>query len=344
MANIEKILIVGPAWIGDMIMSQALFKLLKQLYPQVHIDVLAPEWTQALLERMPEVSNAINMPLGHGQLQLKQRWQLGKQLRAQNYDHAIVLPNSWKSAIIPYAAQIPRRTGWIGEMRYGLLNDTRRLNKKKLPLMVERFLALSSIHENKKIDWQSYKPSLEVSITTLTAALNKFNLSATSKPILAICPGAEYGPAKRWPAEYFAEVAKQKIKEGWQVWIFGSEKDQAIAKTIQQLTQNICHDLTGKTTLAEAIDLLSLANLVLTNDSGLMHIAAALQRSMIVLYGSTSPQFTPPLTNDVKILSLNLACSPCFKRECPLGHLKCLKDLTPEMVLNVMEAMASNKI
>lgn len=341
MLNIRKILVIGPAWIGDMIMSQSLFKLLKQQDPQAQIDVIAPEWTQALLERMPEVSNAINMPLGHGQLQLKQRWQLGKQLRQQNYDQAIVLPNSWKSAIIPYAAQIPQRTGWIGELRYGLLNDTRRLDKKKLPLMVERFLALSSLDKIKKIGWQAYRPSLEVSVNTLTTALTKFNLSPTSKPTLALCPGAEFGSAKRWPAEHFAAVAKQKVNEGWQVWIFGSEKDQAIANTIQQLTQNVCVDLTGKTTLAEAIDLLSLANLALTNDSGLMHIAAALQRSLIVIYGSTSPQFTPPLTDDVKILSLNLACSPCFKRECPLGHLKCLQDLTPEMVLNVMNAMTS---
>lgn len=354
-----KILIIGPAWVGDMVMSQALLKRLKADNPDCLIDVLAPGWSGALLERMPEVRRALSMPLGHGQFGLVQRWQLGKSLRAEGYDQAIVLPNSWKSALVPFAARIPQRTGWLGEWRFGLLNDVRYLDKEKLPLMVQRFLALADdkragIPDNDK----RYHPKLLVTQSSIQIALNKFHLnknppsppfvkggtSTVSPPfnkgglggIIALCPGAEFGPAKRWPSEHFAAIAKQKLNEGYQVWIFGSAKDQPVAAEIQQLTNNNCVDFTGKTNLGEAVDLLSLATTVVSNDSGLMHIAAALQRPVVVVYGSSSPRFTPPLSDNVKILSLNLSCSPCFKRECPLEHLKCLRDLTPELVLQEM--------
>lgn len=335
--SIQKILIVGPAWVGDMVMSQSLYKLLKRRYPNVIIDVLAPSWSHALLERMPEVRQALAMPLGHGQLQFKQRWQLGKQLRAEKYDQAIVLPNSWKSAIIPWAANIPRRTGWRGEWRFGLLNDIRFLDKKQLPLMVQRFAALGLPSSENQTDFLN--PYLQVTEQSVAATLAKLNLIYPEKPVLVLCPGAEFGPAKRWPAEYFAEVAKNKLAEGWQVWILGSVKDQPVAHEIQQLTQNACVNLTGLTVLGEAIDLLSLAKLVVTNDSGLMHVAAALQRPIVAIYGSSSPVFTPPLTERVKILSINLPCSPCFKRECPLQHLNCLKQLSPVLVLQAMKEL-----
>jgi heptosyltransferase II len=334
MPSAKKILIIGPAWVGDMVMSQALLKRLKALDPNCSIDVLAPAWSSALLERMPEVRRALTMPLGHGQFNLMARWRFGKQLRAEKYDHAIVLPNSWKSALVPFAARIPQRTGWLGEWRFGLLNDARRLDKQKIPLMVQRFLALannknSDVPENAKQYW----PTLIVTETSINTTLNKFNLSPSTQSILALCPGAEFGPAKRWPAKHFAAVAKQKLTEGFQVWLFGSVKDQPVAAEIQQATQQACVDFTGRTTLGEAIDLLSLANTVVSNDSGLMHIAAALQRPVIVVYGSSSPRFTPPLSDNVKILSLGLDCSPCFQRICPLGHLKCLHDLSPAQVL-----------
>lgn len=334
----HKILIIGPAWVGDMVMAQALFKLLKEQNPAAVIDVLAPAWSAGLLERMPEVRQALTMPLNHGQLALTQRWRLGRDLRAQHYDQAIVLPNSWKSALVPYAAHIPRRTGWRGEWRFGLLNDVRYLDKQRLPLMVQRFLALG--HENTaniELDEKKYRPTLCVSTNAITTILAKFNLPYPIQPILALCPGAEFGPAKRWPTEYYGQIAQQKLAEGMQVWLFGSIKDQPIAAEIQQHTNNRCIDFTGRTNLGEAVDLLSLASLVVSNDSGLMHIAAALQRPLIVVYGSSSPRFTPPLSDNVKILSLQLDCSPCFKRVCPLGHLKCLRDLSPELVLQEMQ-------
>jgi lipopolysaccharide heptosyltransferase II len=329
----RQLLIVGPAWIGDMVMAQTLFKTIKMRQPHTAIDVVAPNWTRPLLERMPEIRRAMDLPFKHGEFNLKARLQLGKQLREQQYDQAIVLPNSWKSAIIPAAAKIPLRTGWRGEMRYGLLNDCRTLDKDRYPLMIERFAKLAAAHDEALPETLPH-PKLLIDDASRQAALQAFSLSS-DKPILALCPGAEFGPAKRWPTTYFAEVANHYLKQGFQVWLFGSPKEKSLADDIQQQTEQACVDLVGETSLAQAVDLLSLANKVVTNDSGLMHIAAALDRQLIVIYGSTSPQFTPPLTDKVDILQLPLDCSPCFKRECPLGHTKCLNELKPEQVVGV---------
>lgn len=326
-----KILIVGPAWVGDMVMAQTLFKLLKQRQPNCVIDVLAPNWSRPLLERMPEIRQTLALPIGHRQLQLSQRYKIAKQLRSHHYDHAIVLPNSFKSALIPLWAKIPKRTGWLGEFRWGLLNDVRYLDKNKWPLMIERFMALT-ITSLENLPVNLPRPSLSVKQADVDKAMAKYHLEVRNKPILALCPGAEFGPAKRWPAHHFAEIATEKINQGWQVWLFGSSNDQNVAAEIQQSTGSACVDLTGKTTLAEAIDLLSLVQMVVSNDSGLMHIAAALDKPLVVMYGSSSPKFTPPLIDRVKILTLNLACSPCFKRECPLVHMKCLRELLPNQV------------
>lgn len=335
MANIKKILVVGPAWVGDMVMAQTLFKVLKQQDAQVQIDVLAPDWTRALLNRMPEVNKAISMPIGHGKLALKQRLEIGRSLQSERYDQAIVLPNSWKSALIPFFAGIQKRTGWRGEMRYGLLNDVRSLDKQSLPLMIQRFMALGLPPKNKLPMPYPY-PQLVVSHASLQASIAKHQLTI-EKPILAMCPGAEFGPSKRWPAEYFADVAREYIRQGYQVWLFGSKNDQSVADIIQAGCNQACINLIGKTTLDEAIDLLSLAKKVVSNDSGLMHIAAALGRPLVAMYGSTSTAFTPPLSQKVKIVNLKLECSPCFKRECPLGHWKCMKDMKPEMVVQALK-------
>lgn len=331
-----KLLIVGPAWVGDMVMAQSLFKLCKQLNPQMLIDVLAPDVTRPLLSRMPEINKAIALPLKHGEFNLAERYRVGTALRQEGYHQVIVLANSWKSALIPFFARIPQRTGWRGEMRWGLLNDVRYLDKQKLPLMIERFMALG-LPAKAALPAMYPKPQLKVSAADLAMTVEKLRLEPQAKPVLALCPGAEYGPAKRWPAAYFAELANAKLAEGWQVWLMGGPKDQTVTQEIQQATANHCIDLAGKTRLTEALDLLSLAQVVVSNDSGLMHIAAALQRPLVVVYGSTDPRFTPPLSEQVKILSLNLPCSPCFKRECPLGHLDCLNKLTSQQVLAAIQ-------
>ncbi len=326
-----KILIVAPSWVGDMVMAQPLFMRLHQLHPDVQLDVLAPAWTLPLLARMVEVHEAIANPFGHGEFKLAARYQLGKALRQRHYDQAIVLPNSLKSALVPFFAGIPRRTGYLGEMRWGLLNDARKLDKDKLPRMVERFVALAE-RPGSLLPDPIPQPELAIDEQQRLATLAKLGLNPEPR-IAALCVGAEYGPAKRWPAAHFAELGKLLRHEGYQVWLIGSAKDAEAGAEAARLSMGACLDLCGKTSLNEAADLLASASVIVSNDSGLMHVAAALGKPLVALYGSSSPGFTPPLSHKAHILSLNLECSPCFKRECPLGHLDCLMKLTPQSVL-----------
>ncbi len=335
--SISKILVVAPSWVGDTMLIHPMLVRLKQRHPDSFVEVLAPAWTEELLRQMPEVSNTITNPFPHGSLQLAARYRLGKELRSKKYDHAIVLPNSIKSALVPFFAGIPIRTGFKGEMRYGLLNDIRKLDKHALPLMVERFAQLAE-PAGEAIARPLPQPRLEVSEEKRRLVLEKFKLNL-DKPVAVFCPGAEYGPAKRWPIPYFAELAQRLQQQGYVVWITGSNKDREIGDKIVALgnadTQNLC----GITDLADAVALLSCASLVVTNDSGLMHVAAALDRPMLALYGSSSPGFTPPLSQNAQILKIDMPCSPCFKRECPLKHFKCMKNLTPQMVAEHIPAL-----
>lgn len=339
----RKILIVGPSWVGDMVMAQSLFKVLKQAHPRAALQVLAPPWSVQILERMPEVEAALCMPVGHGELNLRARWALGRRLRQSQFDRAIVLPNSLKAALVPWFANIPTRTGYVGEQRWGLLNDIRRLNRAAMPMNVQRFVALGLPKSAPAAALQADaipQPKLAVKRASANATAARFNLAdAAEKKAVALCPGAEYGPAKQWPAEHFAAVAKRQLQQGRQVWLLGSQNDQAIAARIAELCRHRCADLTGRTTLGEAIDLLSLAQYAVTNDSGLLHVAAASGCHVIALYGSSSATFTPPLTARGRrdCLALPLHCSPCFQRTCRFGHVNCLNKLSPERVLARMK-------
>lgn len=330
----KKILIVAPSWVGDAVMAQPLYQRLKQYHPQAQIDVLAPAWTLPLLRRMPEISDVIENPFAHGQLRLKDRWKLGRSLKARHYDQAILLPNSLKSALIPAFAGIPVRTGFVGEMRYGLLNDARVLKTDLLPRMVERFTILAE-PANRSLTRPLPNPKLTVDLAVCKATAIQLDL-ALDQPIAALCPGAEYGPAKRWPVEHFASLAKRLKAQGYNVWLMGSAKDKVDGEAIASLSEGAAKNLCGHTSLEQAIDLIALSTVVICNDSGLMHVAAALERPLVALYGSSSPEFTPPLTDRCEILSLNLDCSPCFERECPLKHFRCLRELLPSHVEEAM--------
>ncbi len=321
-------------------MAQSLFKLLQQQHPNCQIDVLAPAWTHGLLNRMPEVARALVSPFQHKQLKLRQRKALGESLALEGYHQAIVLPNSFKSALVPYWSNIPKRTGWQGEWpRRFLLNDRRILDKEALPLMIERFMALG-LDAGAPLPQPYPKPSFDISSDDLVDALEKHHLLVPQRPMLALAPGAEFGPSKRWPARYYAEVASTKLKEGWDVWLFGSSKDKFIADQVVSQTVGTVTDLTGRTSLEDSIDLLSLATVVVSNDSGLMHIAAALNKPMVAVYGSTSAHFTPPLSDQVDLVMEKLPCMPCFKRVCPLGHWRCMLDLKPEKVLKHLDQVS----
>ena len=341
-----KYLIVGPSWVGDMVMAQTLFITLKRQYPDSIIDVLAPGWSSPILNRMPEVRHAIDMPVGHGSLNLGVRRQLAKVIKAEGYDQAILLPNSLKSALIPFLAGIPVRTGWRGEMRYGLLNDLRTLDKNLYPLMIERFIALG-YPDKQALPNPLPIPALQVNEANVDSALGRYRLT-TDTPVLALCPGAEFGPSKQWPTGYYGEVAMIMAQRGWQIWLFGSDKDRSVTSEIvsflPKTLQDHCCNLAGETSLADAVDLLSLANAVVSNDSGLMHIAAALSRPLVAIYGSTTADHTPPMNDNSEKLSINLECSPCFKRECPLGHLNCMKKLGPDKVLDAIGRLTNGQV
>ena len=332
----RRILIVAPNWIGDALLAQPLFARLLQRTPETIIDALAPGWTAPVLRRMPEVHDVIDAPFSHGELGLGKRWRLARDLRKRVYDEAFVLPNTLKSALIPFFAGIHLRTGFVGERRYGLLNRVHQLDENSLPLMAERYAKLAEA-PGAPPERPLPEVRLRVDAANLEAALRRLGLSG-AKPVVAFCPGAEYGPAKRWPARYFAELATKLTTQGRVVWLFGSDKDSEIGEEIARGSAAI--NLCGKTDLETAIDLLSLAEIVVSNDSGLMHVAAAVGRPVVALYGSSSPEHTPPLSKISRLVRTGIECSPCYARECPLGHFKCMIDLEPERVLSEIRSAA----
>lgn len=337
-----KILIIAPSWVGDAVMVQPLIALLRQKYAaDLKLDVFASPWVAPVFKRMAHVNEVILNPFQHGSLALGARRALGKKLQTQAYQQAIILPNSLKSALLPFWANIPKRTGFLGEMRYFIVNDLRHLDKEAMPLLIERFCSLACAPSDILPRPVPY-PRLIVDYASQRASLEKLNLTFSEtrpkRPVVIFCPGAEYGDAKRWPVEHFAQLAIKLIQDGKEIWILGSAKDEAIGQAITKyLPLDIrktkqCINLCGQTDLIQAIDLLAVANFVVTNDSGLMHIAAAVGTPLIALFGSSSPLYTPPLARQAQIASLHLSCSPCFKRSCPLKHFDCMMKLTPDNV------------
>jgi len=337
-----RILVVAPSWIGDALLAQPLLRRLHDKLGRVRVDALAPPWCAPLLARMPEVDEVIAAAFAHGELKLRARWRLGRELAKRSYDQAIVLPNSFKSALVPFFADIPLRAGYAGEFRYGLLNLVHKLDKAKLPLMVERYAQLA---EKPGVELARPLPQVRLAVDPVNTARTTARLYLDrSRPVAVLCPGAEYGPAKRWPARHFAALARALAQRGYAIWLIGSGKDAGLGEEIRALSGDSCENLCGRTDLAAAIDLMSCAKLAVSNDSGLMHVAAALRIPLVALYGSSSPAHTPPLSlsaqpASARIARIDIACSPCFKRDCPLGHFKCMNDLLPAQVLAEIDAL-----
>jgi len=337
----RKILIIAPSWIGDTIAAQPLFMRLEARYPGVTLDALAAPWVAPVLAAMPQIERVIPNPFAHGELQFKARMALGRSLRAYRYDEAIVLPNSWKSALVPFFAGIPVRTGFVGEARWGLINRPHRLDKLALPRQADRYAQLAEDPGTPPAQPLPF-PQLTRRAQTIAATLATFDLAAAPAPAV-LCPGAEYGPAKRWPPEYFAHLARMLADRGMPVWLIGGKQDAAIGDYIETLTEGAARNLCGKTDLSQAFDLISLARVAVTNDSGLMHVSAALGVPVVALFGSSSPAYTPPLSDQAVAMSLALPCSPCFKRTCPLKHTKCLNDLHPDRVIDKIDRLLSGQ-
>lgn len=333
----ERILIVAPSWVGDAILSEPLVAVLREPLGEPIVDVLAPPWCAPVYARMRGIDRIVENPLGHGELGLGRRRALAREIRARAYTRAFVLPNSFKSALIPWFAGIPRRIGYAGEGRRALLTETRRLDRTASPRLVDRFVALA-VPKGRLIPTPP-APVLVPNAANAGAAMRALKLS-THRPIAIFCPGAEYGPAKRWPAEHFIALARRLLEEGYAVWLLGSPNDQAAALPIAAAIPGV-RDLTGRTDLGTAIDLLSLASVVVSNDSGLMHAAAAVGRPLVALFGSSSPDYTPPLSPLAQIAKIDIACSPCFQRECPLGHFKCMRELDVEVVHDLAQKVSA---
>lgn len=312
-------------------MAQPLFMRLHQRFPNLQLDALAPPWVAPVLRRMPEITEIIDNPFAHGELALPARYRLARQLAQRGYQHAWILPNSLKSALIPWLAGIPERNGFTGEGRYGLINRRHTLDKNALPQMVERFAQLAAT-PGQPLPRPLPNPQLTSSREQQNATLAALAITRPGK-IAIFCPGAEYGPAKRWPARHFATLADALSERGYTIWLLGSAKDHVIGESIAQLTRCTPVNFCGRTSLIQAIDLIATADFVVCNDSGLMHVAAALHIPLVALYGSSSPDFTPPLSDHAEIVNLNLDCSPCFERTCPYQHMRCLEDMLPERVL-----------
>ncbi len=331
MGRDDRLLVVGPAWVGDMVMAQSLYKLLLRHHPRARIDVIAPPWSKPVLDRMPEVSGAIELDVDHGAIAVGARWNLGRRLRGEGYGRAIVLRRSLKAALVPFFAAVPVRTGYRGEWRYGLINDMRPFDSGRLDQTVKRFLALGLPPVWEELP-RPPRPSLRTDRQNLRRATRRLGLTAASE-VAAVMPGAEYGPAKRWPPDRFGALAARLAEAGSQVWILGSDRERGLGEQVRAAAgQDDVVNLCGRTTLADAVDLLGAAKVAVTNDSGLMHVAAAVGTHVICLYGSTTPKVTPPLTDRADILYRDLECSPCFRRKCPLGHFRCMNEIPVETV------------
>ena len=326
-------LVVGPAWVGDMVMAQSLFKTLKRQRPDAAIDVVAPGWSVPLVARMPEVRAAHALEAGHGQVRLSVRRALGRSLRDRRYARAYVLPRSFKAALVPYFAGIPERVGYFGEWRFGVLTERRRLDKTRLPTTVGRYVALA--HPDGAIDVDAPRPQLSLDAERQGQLRKTMALNSTQS-VVALLPGAEYGPAKQWPIESFASLARSLDRAGLAVWILGSAKERQLGEAIagDSAVRNLC----GQTTLTDAIDLLHAADVAVTNDSGLMHVAAACGARVVAIYGSSSPWMTPPLTDRACVIREPQPCSPCFARTCRFDHYDCLRKIDPARVLAEVHA------
>ncbi len=319
---------VAPNWIGDALMAQPLLARLRERRPGTRIEVLAPPWVAPVARRMPQVDEVIEADLNHGALQLAERWRLGRRLKQRVYDQAIVLPNTWKSALVPFFADVPVRSGYAGESRYGLLNLVYR-SPRRGEAMAVHYARLSE-QPGTEPELPLPFPSLYFSKEEIAKTTARFGISGR---YTVLCPGAEYGPAKRWP--YFRELA---AKLDSQVVLLGSASERTEAERIPG------RNLAGQTTLDEAIDLIAGAAAVVTNDSGLMHVAAATGTPQVALFGSSSPEHTPPLSPAARVLWLKIECSPCFARVCPLGHFRCMREISVDQVLAEVEKSGSGQV
>ena len=328
----QRILVVAPNWIGDALMALPLIAAIKQASPASSVCVIAPATVARVLRRSSLIDETIETIWPHGGLQLKGRLAMALSLRQQKFSAAVILPNSFKSALVPLLARIPQRVGYIGEARNLILTASLPNPAKRSP-MAQQYLALSKLLMAELGSPAIASPRLAIEPAEVNAVYQRFGLDRSRRTVV-FCPGAEYGPAKRWPARHFGRLGEliTATYPGTQLVVAGAAGDVDTATAIAAAFGASIISTAGKTSVDDAIALLAGADLVVSNDSGLMHVAAALDRPLVALYGSTDPEHTPPESLKARIMWLRVECSPCFQRVCPLGHTKCLVEMTPESV------------
>jgi heptosyltransferase II len=338
-------LVISPNWIGDAVMAQPLLQLLKAANPDRPIDVLAPPAVSPVWRQMTEVAEVLETPFRHGALQLRERWRYARLLRRRGYAEAYILPNTIKYALIPWLAGIPRRVGYKGESRYGLINVMH--HDDTPPRAMVPFYAALAGAPGAPLRPGVPRPRMAASDEQAAAACAKVGLDP-GRPLVIFAPGAEFGGAKRWPPAHFGQLARHILARDpqAQVALLGSPKDAdscnevlAAAGAPGAAVPPGVASLAGKTSLSDAVALIARAAAVVSNDSGLLHVASALNRPVIAIYGPTDPDHAPPFSDLAASISLRLDCSPCRQRECPLGHQNCMHGISAGQVWQTLEPM-----
>ena len=322
---IEKLLIIPQNWLGDIVMSQTLLKRVKSENPNTEIDILVNSTFKSLVKRMPEINKAVILDSGHKELGLLKRLNLARRIKG-NYDQSIVLSRSIKSALIPYFAKIPIRTGELGESRYILINDLKKFTKEDRRKTAFRYVSMFSKKE--EVLDEKYYPSLQSDPENIEILSDKYKLNLDKK-IIIFAPGAAFGPSKMWPVEKFKELG-EKLNKDFFILILGSNNEKNIGDKI--VTNKNMINLCGETSITDAVDLMHISEFCVSNDSGLMHLASATNTKSISIYGATSPELTPPLTSNKEIHYRGISCSPCFEKKCKYGHYNCLVEIQADDV------------
>jgi lipopolysaccharide heptosyltransferase II len=329
------ILIVPYMWIGDFVRCHTVVKLLKARFPSRAVDVLATSLCAPLADYMPEIRQAIVVDLPRKRLSLAEHRALAAHLKREGYGTALIMPRTWKAALAPFLAGIPERVGWVGEWRFGLVNDLR-FGERALPRMVDQCAALALPAKAPPPDpWPL--PELRVPATEVAGWRERVGLVGNGRPVVALAPGA-VGPSKRWPGASYADLARRLISQGNAVWVLGSPAEAPLVRIIQHGAPKV-HDLTG-TDLRNAILALAAADVAVSNDSGLLHVAAAIGTPTIGIFGPTSPwHWAPlnPIAAAVQQTVETLPCQPCHKPTCRVRHHRCMRDISAEQVLAITE-------
>jgi heptosyltransferase-2 len=335
-ADNSPILIVPYMWIGDFVRCHTVVRLLRERFPECPIDVVTTRMVSPLVDYMPGVRKGIVVDLPRRRLAMAAHHALGRRLRQENYRQVLVMPRTWKSAVAPFLAGISRRTGFAGEARFGLLNDLR-WGERSLPRMIDRCAVLALARgQTPPATW----PEPQIVVPPSEIAAWRQRIGADRRPAVALAPGA-VGPSKRWPA--YAEVARRLAAENIQVWVLGGPDETALASDIAGPDQAYARNLTGPD-LRNAVLALAAADTAVSNDSGLLHVAAAIGTPTVGIFGPTSPWHWAPLNPLAATVETEspLTCRPCHKPTCRMGHHRCMHDIAPDRVFDLtMKVLAA---